>query len=77
VSRVAVEGRYGTYAVILRLLLEFLTDGIVHDRRLRVHLFDTGLLLLMLLVYTYSNALCTADTRSFRAPRLAVIPPTI
>jgi hypothetical protein len=77
VSRVAVEGRRGTHAVILRPLLEFLTDGTVHDRRLRVHLFDTGLSPPMLLAHTCSDALCTADTRSFRAPRPAVIPPTI
>lgn len=76
-SRVAVEGRCGTHAMILRPLLEFLTDGTVYDRRLRVHLFDTSLLPPMLLAHTCGYAPCTADTRSFQAPCLAVIPTTI
>jgi hypothetical protein len=76
VSRVAVEERCGTHAVILTPLLEFLRDGMVHDRRLRVHLFDTSLLPPMLLAHTCGDAPCTADTRSFQAPRPAVIPTT-
>jgi hypothetical protein len=74
VSRVAAAICCITHTVILRLPPGFLRDSAVQDRRLRVHLFDTGASPPTLLAHTCGDAPCIANARSFQTPRPAVIP---